>query len=109
MESPKLTPKQAATKVEMESSFQARLDETLDHIGKALQAATAKPIDRRVEATDVFISKMFDDESVMESNLQNLDLKVSTAKQSISKSLERLKELRGSDPEEDPPEEAAGT
>ena len=44
----------------------------------------------------------------MESNLQSLELKVSTAKQSISKSLQRLKELRGSDPEEDPPEEAAG-
>lgn len=105
----RLHEKQAATKVEMESSFQARLDETLDHIGKALQAATAKPIDRRVEATDVVISKLFDDETDMESNLQSLDLKVSTAKQSILKSLERLKELRGSDPEEDPPEEVAGT
>ena len=79
---------------QLEARFQATIDE-LDRIGKKIHAATAPPIDRAVEATDVVISQLFDDDAVMESNLEDLEVKVFTAKEGINKSLDRLRKLRG--------------
>lgn len=89
----RISQKEAAAKAQLEDSFQNKLNDTLDQIGQAVRVATARAVDRPVEATDVYISKVFDDEAI-ESNLDSIDVQVTTAKQSISKNLERLKELR---------------
>lgn len=90
----RITQKEADAKAQLEQRVHGKLNDTLDRIGKDLRLATARPIDRPVEATDVYISKVFDDEAAMECNLQALDVQATTAKQSISQSLERLKRLR---------------
>lgn len=90
----KLTQKQASAKSELEDRFNSKLDETLNKIGHAIQVANARPIDRAVDATGVYLSKIFDEEDSMESNFNNLDVQATTTKQSISNSLDRLKQLR---------------
>ena len=86
--------KEDAAKSQLEDRFDGKLTDMLGKIDSAIQRATAKTIDRPVEATDVFISKVFDEDESMDTNLESLDMQASTAKQSISKSLERLKKLR---------------
>ncbi len=90
----RIAQKEADTKSDAEDRFNSKLSDTLDKIGHAINAATAKPVDSHVDAASVYISKLFDEEGVMESNLSNLDIQATTAKQSISSSLERLKTLR---------------
>lgn len=96
--------KEEAAKAQLEDRFDGKLADMLGKIDSAIQRATARAIDRPVEATDVFISKVFDEDDAMETNLESLDMQASTAKQSISKSLERLKKLRqqASSPMEEP-------
>lgn len=77
----------------LEGRFQENLDRTLDKISKTLHAATARPLDHAIEATDILIAQVFDDEERMESNLGRLDVRVSSA-QTVSGSLERLKRMR---------------
>jgi hypothetical protein len=71
------------------------MDQTLDKISRTLNAATARPIDSRIEATEALVARLFDRESEMESNLGALDVSVTTAEDGIAKSLERLRRLRG--------------
>lgn len=78
---------------DLESRFQAALDETIDRIGKVLQNVTARPIDHPVEATEALISNLFDQEHEMECNLSQLDVEVSTARHGIAGSLARLRQL----------------
>jgi len=86
--------KETAAKSQMQDRFDGKMTDMLGKIDSAIQGATARAIDRPVEATDVFISKIFDDDESMETNLELLDMQASTAKQSISNSLDRLKKLR---------------
>lgn len=98
--------KETAAKSQMEDQFDGKLTDMLGKIDSAIQRATARAIDRPVEATDVFISKIFDEDESMDTNLESLDMQASTAKQSISNSLDRLKKLRqqASQAEEEDPE-----
>jgi len=95
----------------LEEKFNASLDASLDKITKTMEAATAKPIDVEIEATDVVIDKLFDHhEEVLSSNLDELDVDVRTTKDGIGGNLAALKALRaGRKPqqEEPDPEEAA--
>ncbi len=91
----KIAQQQATAQAQMEDRWQTRLNHALDKIDRAVQTATMRAIDHPVEATDVYLSKIFDDEVAMESNLKSLDVQMVTAKQSISDSLQRLKKLRG--------------
>ena len=86
--------KETAAKSQMEDRFDGKLSDMLGKIDSAIQRATVRAIDRPVEATDVFISKVFDEDESMDTNLESLDMQATTAKQSISNSLDRLKKLR---------------
>ena len=90
----RIVQKETAAKSQLEDRFDGKLTDMLGKIDSAIQRATSKAIDRPVEATDVFISKVFDEDESMDTNLESLDMQASTAKQSISKSLDRLKKLR---------------
>ncbi len=90
----KISQNQVATEAQMEDHLRNNLNHTLDKIDQALRVASTRAIDRPVEATDIYVSKIFDDDIEMESNLSALDIQATTAKQSISDSLERLKRLR---------------
>jgi len=90
----KIAQKQTAGASELEDRFHSKLSDTLDKIDQSIRRATSRAIDRPIEATDVYISKIFDDDASMESNLHNLDIQATTAKQSILNSLDRLKQLR---------------
>jgi chromosome segregation ATPase len=90
----KLGERDAAAAKQLEHRFEAGLDRTLEKISKTLHAATARPLDRPVEATDAMLARLFDRASDMESNLSRLDVEVSTAQTGIEESLARLKRLR---------------
>jgi chromosome segregation ATPase len=90
-----LSERQAASSAQIEARFQSSMDQTLDKISRTLNAATARPIDSRIEATEALVARLFDRESEMESNLGALDVSVTTAEDGIAKSLERLRRLRG--------------
>jgi len=95
----------------MEERFSATLDKTIDQIAKTMAAATAKPIDVAVEATDVVVDRLFDLDGEMKTNLEQLDVEVKTSKAGIGGNLARLKAMRsgGKAPApEAPPEESAG-
>jgi len=76
-----------------EERMHRSLEGTLDKVKKALHSATAKPVDSPVEATDVLVSKVFDEE--MDTNLGRLDVEVSTL-EGIADSLDRLRKMRAS-------------
>lgn len=82
---------------ELEERFEASLRRTLDGVSRTIRAATEAPLDRPIEATDALVSRLFDRENEMESNLSRLDVEVSTAQAGIAESLARLKRLRGDD------------
>lgn len=96
---------------ELEGRFKENLDQTLDKISRTLEAATARPIDSHIEATDVLVAKVFDDEGEMDTNLGRLDVRVSSAEK-VSDTLDRLRRLRakaldGDDEETSEGEEAS--
>jgi hypothetical protein len=80
--------------VELESKFSERMDETLREVTRALHSATARPIDYAVEATDVLIDRLFDEESEMGTNLDVLAVEQRSAGQDIAGNLARLKAAR---------------
>ena len=90
----RLAEKETTSAARMEETFRASMSETLDKLDKTLRGATARPLDRAVEATDVVVARLFDEDDKMESNLQRLEAKVLDAKEGIHKSLDRLRELR---------------
>ncbi len=84
----------------LEAKFSESLDASLDKITKAMELATAKPIDVQVEATDVLIDSLFDlGDDVMSSNMDELEVETRTsAGGGISGHLEALKALRTGTP-----------
>lgn len=90
----KLTERDSASTAQLEERFSAQMDKTLDEIGKTLRAATAKPLDDVVEATDVLVSRIFDHGDEMKTNLGSLDVEERTSKTKIASNLERLKAMR---------------
>ncbi len=96
----------------MEERFSATLDKTIDQIAKTMAAATARPIDVAVEATDVVVDRLFDLDGEMKTNLEQLDVEVRTSKSGIGGNLARLKAMRmggkASAPEAPPEEPAEG-
>jgi chromosome segregation ATPase len=85
---------QDATKL-LEERFASSMDRVLDQVGRTLRAATAKPIDRPVEATEAMLTKVFERESDMESNIGDLGVSERSSQRSINRSLERLRAARG--------------
>jgi DNA repair exonuclease SbcCD ATPase subunit len=97
----RLAERDAAESSALEDRFSATLDDTLDRITRTMEAATAKPIDSRVEATDVLVEKLFDlGEDEMNSNLDDLDVEEKTTRSDIHRNLDRLRALRASQEEE---------
>jgi len=90
----KIAEKETTSALRMEETFRASMAETLDKLDKTLRAAASRPVDRAVEATDVVVARLFDEEDKMESNLERLETKVLDAKEGIHKSLDRLRQLR---------------
>jgi chromosome segregation ATPase len=91
----KLSERETLNSSSLEDRFNASLDASLDKITKAMELATAKPIDMVVEATDVLVDKIFDmPDSVMSSNLDELEVEQRTTKGNIAGSLQALKAMR---------------
>ncbi|MHC5211880.1 MAG: hypothetical protein ACYTG2_14260 [Planctomycetota bacterium] len=82
-----------ATKT-LEERFARSMDQVLDQVGRTLREATAKPIDRPVEATEVMLSKVFESDSHMESNIGDLGVAERSSERGINRSLERLRAAR---------------
>jgi hypothetical protein len=103
----RLAERDAAGSSALEERFSATLDDTLDRITRTMEAATAKPIDSRVEATDVLVEKLFDlGEEEMNSNLDDLEVEEKTTRSDINRNLDRLRALRASREEEQAKEPA---
>jgi hypothetical protein len=90
----RLSEREAATTQHLESRFEEGLRRTLDSVSKRLHLATARPLDRPVEATDAMLARIFDRADEMDSNLSRLEVEASTAKAGIEDSLDRLKRLK---------------
>jgi chromosome segregation ATPase len=81
---------------ELENRFRENMENTLAEVTRALQAATARPVDFAVEATDVLIDRLFDEEHEMGTNLDALAVQeLKSAGQDIAGNLERLRRARG--------------
>ncbi len=86
----------AAQAGELATSFKGALEKALDKITKTMQAATARPIETNVEATDALLSKIFDaPDDEMSSNLDELDVEQRRSHRSIGTSVDRLKRMSG--------------
>jgi DNA repair exonuclease SbcCD ATPase subunit len=103
----RLSEREAASTQQLESRFEAGLKKTLDSVSKTLHLATARPLDRPVEATDAMLARIFDRADEMDSNLSRLEVEASTAKAGIEDSLDRLKRLKEQALSDDDAEEAA--
>ena len=91
----KLAEREGRSADEMDGRFSESLDKALNQITRTMEAATARPIDIRVEATDVLVDKLFDiGDEELSSNLDQLDVEVKSAKGGIAANLARLKALR---------------
>ena len=101
----KLSEREADTAREFDGKFEQSLDKALNQITRTMEAATARPIDVRVEATDVLVDRLFDTDSELRSNLEHLEVEVKTSKTGIAGNLARLKALRTAVPAETEPEE----
>jgi dTMP kinase len=101
-----LSQRDSASTADLEKRFSETMGKTLEQIDRTLRSATAKPIDTVVEATDVLVGKIFDDETKMETNLEKLDVDTKTSQRGINSNLERLKALRAAKKPEPAPEPA---
>ncbi|MHC4471840.1 MAG: hypothetical protein ACYTDY_06580 [Planctomycetota bacterium] len=77
---------------ELEERFNLQLERALDEVARTLRLATAKPVDVPVEATDVLVERIFDQEDEMRTNLDSLDVEERSSRRKISSNLARLKE-----------------
>jgi flagellar hook-basal body complex protein FliE len=81
----------------LQSTFNQALERALDKIERTMQSATARPIEMTGEATEVLLSKIFDDPTnELTSNYDQLDVQQRKSTGSIAKSVGRLKEMGGS-------------
>jgi chromosome segregation ATPase len=103
----RLSEREAASTKQLEHRFEAGLQKTLDKVSRTLHAATARPVDRPVEATDAMLARIFDRADEMDSNLSRLEVEVTTTRAGIEDSLDRLKRLKERALEEGDAEEAA--
>jgi len=103
----RLSEREAASTERLEQRFEEGLKKTLDKVSRTLHLATAKPLDRPVEATDAMLARIFDRADEMDSNLSRLEVEASTAKAGIEGSLDRLKRLKEQALGEGDAEEAA--
>jgi len=86
---------QGSTKAtDLEDRFRNAMNEAVDRLGKTIRAATSKPIDNSIEATDALVARLFDSPDEIDSNLGGLDVEVSTAEDGIGASLARLRAMR---------------
>ena len=92
----------------LEERFSGTLDDALDRITRTMEAATAKPIDIVVEATDVLVDKLFDmEETEMSTNLDKIDIEEKSSKSSIARNLDALRKMRGAAAADDAGEKAS--
>lgn len=103
----RLSEREAASTQQMEHRFEKGLQRTLESVSKTLHLATARPVDRPVEATDAMLARIFDRADEMDSNLSRLEVEVTTTRAGIEDSLDRLKRLKERALEEGDAEEAA--
>lgn len=103
----RLGEREAATTQQLERRFEAGLQKTLEKVSRTLHSATARPVDRPVEATDAMLARIFDRADEMDSNLSRLEVEVSTTRAGIEESLDRLKRLKDQALEDGDAEEAA--
>lgn len=103
-----LSKRESRATLEMEDRFGASLQRALDEIGKTVRAATASPVETRVEATDLLVDRFFEDGAALESNSNELDVSESTSGSSIDGSLDRLRALRGAPAAADGPTAVPG-
>ncbi|MCK6459331.1 MAG: hypothetical protein L6Q95_05495 [Planctomycetes bacterium] len=91
-----LSQKQALDTNALEAKFNQTLDASLEKFTKTVEAATAKPIDIVVEATDVLVDKIFDTPAdQMSTNLDSLEVDQKKSKRGIGGSLAALRAMRG--------------
>ncbi len=103
----RLSEREAATTQHLERRFEAGLQKTLEKVSRTLHSATARPLDRPVEATDAMLARIFDRADEMDSNLSRLEVEVSTTRAGIEDSLDRLKRLKDQALEDGDAEEAS--
>ncbi len=80
----------------LEGQFNFHLDRALEQIQRAIQTATARPIESEFEATDVLVARIFDRGAEMKTNLGAMSVEERTSEKGISGDLERLRAALGS-------------
>lgn len=103
----KLAERESFSTESLEERFQATLDKSLDQISRTMAAATAKPIDIAVEATDALVAKIFDAGDELTTNLEDLEVEVKTSKAGIAGNLARLRALKAAGGSQPPAEGGA--
>jgi hypothetical protein len=79
---------------ELEERFNLQMERTLDEVTRALKTASAKPLDYTVEATDVLVDRVFDQEHEMRTNLGALAVEERSSRRDIAGNLARLKKAQ---------------
>lgn len=91
----RLAERESQSSQSLEEKFTRTLDESLDKITRTMEAATAKPIEVEVAATDALVSRLFDlGDDELSSNMDDLEVEVKTSKSGILGNLQALKAMR---------------
>ncbi len=80
--------------LQLESRVGEQMSQTMAEISRSVRAATASPIEMDVEATDVLVNRMFDQDSEMETNLDSISMEELGGGEVITGNLELLKATR---------------
>jgi len=79
---------------DFEERFADQLDRTLSEVTREMRLATARPLDFAVEATDVLVARLFDEEHEMSTNLGSLAVEERRDHRDIGGDLARLRKAR---------------
>jgi len=87
----------------VEDRLKAAMDESFARLGQHLGPARGQPVEKiSKKASKVMVSRLLDEEVEIDSNLEALDVKVSTTKNSINQTLSRLKGLQKPEESDEP-------
>ncbi len=78
----------------LENRLGDQMSQTMAEISRSVRAATASPIEVNLEATDVLVDRLFDQESEMETNLDSISMQELGGGEVITGNLELLKATR---------------
>jgi len=83
--------KSGSSAADVDARLEQSMQKLIDRFGRTVDRATARPTEKRVEATDALLGKMLEGDLSMESNIGDLDVQERRTEGDIQRSLDRLR------------------